>query len=174
MRRYANRTETQRERLDQSVHLNGYETIYGHFRFVQALRGVCGFRPNWAAYEPLEWPKVALDGLRRKVVGSVPIKWARNERSCLISFRPILAQHEELAVPHGRVRLLPFEVVDGRIILDLQEWELDASEPAKRAAAARARWARLSAAEKQELMERALAKQRKKWLAGIPQHLIKK
>lgn len=71
MAQYASRQESLLKRLDQTAHLTGFDSLYGHLRFVQALRSACGFRPEWVAYEPLAWPKVAVDALRRKVDGAV-------------------------------------------------------------------------------------------------------
>ncbi|HLO03236.1 MAG TPA: hypothetical protein VK191_09015, partial [Symbiobacteriaceae bacterium] len=101
MRRYADRKAFQRGQLDQTVHLTGYDAFYGHHRFVKALRSVCGFKPDWVGYEPLDWPKVAVDGLRKPVDGAVPVKWAKNEGSCLVPFGPMLAKHEHLKVSLG-------------------------------------------------------------------------
>lgn len=169
MRKYVDRREVQRRNLDETAHLTGYNALYGHARFVKALRSVCGFTPHWVGYEPLEWPKVAVDGLRKRVDGAVPVKWARNEESCLIGFGPILAKHPHLEVALGQIRKLPFAVEDGRLVLNLRNWKLDASEPQKRLWAARARWERMSREEKQKVIEKAKAKlkeqQRRYWEA---------
>ncbi|HLO04989.1 MAG TPA: hypothetical protein VK191_17965, partial [Symbiobacteriaceae bacterium] len=92
------------------------------------------------------------------VDGAVPVKWAKNEGSCLVPFGPMLAKHEHLKVSLGQIRMLPFAVEDGRLILDLQHWKLDDSVPRKRLQAARARWARLSTEQKQAAIDRARAK----------------
>lgn len=171
MAQYASRQESLLKRLDQTAHLTGFDSLYGHLRFVQALRSACGFRPEWVAYEPLAWPKVAVDALRRKVDGAVRVRWARNERSCLIPFGPMLAKHPHLEVKAGQVRKLPFRVEEGRLVLDLQAWELDESEPQKQMQAARARWARLSMAEKQELVARARERQRRRFIESVAKAL---
>lgn len=170
MRRYVDRREVHRRNLDETVHLTGYDAIYGHARFVKALRAVCGFKPRWVGFEPLEGPRIAVDGLRRKVYGAVPVKWAPNERSCLIPFGPVLAEHEELSVELGWIRKLPFFEEDGRIVIDLKNWQLARSEISRRRAAARERWRRMSREEKEAFMAKAVAKRREQLRRILEEH----
>lgn len=83
----------------------------------------------------------------------------------------MLAKHPHLEVKAGQVRKLPFRVEEGRLVLDLQAWELDESEPQKQMQAARARWARLSMAEKQELVARARERQRRRFIESVAKAL---
>jgi hypothetical protein len=174
MTKYVDRKAVQRERLDQTVHLTGYDALYGHARFVAVLRSSAGFRPNWVGYEILEWPRVALDGLRAQVDGAVPIKWAPNERTCLIPFGPILAKHAELAVGRGWIRPIPFAVEDGRIILDLSQGKPRRSEPQRLRAAARERWERLPREEKERLVAKARERARKRLVQVLQARHVRK
>lgn len=154
---YLTRKDVKRRRLDRTVHLTGYDSIYGNALFVAAFRATNGgLLPDRAAYEPLTETKWAIDGIWDEVDGAVPIKWAPNEESCLIPFGPVLASHDRLSVAHGTIRKFPFAVEGGRLVLDLGEDELDDSVPRVQRMAARARWERMTEAERAKVIARAV------------------
>lgn len=160
MGKYISRQEAQRRRLDQTVHLNFYDTIYGNARFVAAFRKASGgLLPDRAGYEPLSETKWAIDGVFADLEGLVPIKWAPNEASCLIPFGPVLAGHSQLAVEHGYIRKIRWAVEDGRIVIDLSETHVRRSVPSLQRAAAKARWERMSKEEQEQAIMKAWRRQ---------------
>jgi hypothetical protein len=161
---YLNKKAVLRAQLDSTVHVTGYDTIYCNARFVAALRETTGLKPRWVAFAPVPELKMAVEAAGRLVKGAVPVKWAPNEQGCMISFGPVLAEYELLAVAFGRIRKIPFVVEDGRLVLDCSQGELDDSMVVKRRQAMLERLRRMTPEEREAAIRRA---RRRSWKAAV-------
>jgi hypothetical protein len=107
----------------RAVAQNSRDQIRFNTITMRALDSCFKVKTDFLAFQPLTPTRIAVDHVIEGTTGCVPLKRSKSEKTGIVSFGPVLAEHSELKVEKGRTRLIPWTVETDpkRFILELDQ-----------------------------------------------------